>query len=292
MTYQIENKQLRVSFVSRGGELTSILSADGTEYLWQPDKRYWTDQAPNIFPYVARLTDGTYLLDGKKWRLPIHGFVPTAELEPEQIDTERCAFVLHSSAETKEQYPFDFIYRIVYSLSQNTLTITYQVENLSDRTCYFGLGGHPGFRVPIDKRFEFSDYYLEFIEPCSPERIGFSDDCFVTQDTTKPFALEGGTILRLRHDLFDDDAIVLKNAASGVYLRSGPDGRAVRVDYPGFPYLGIWHMPKTDAPYVCIEPWASLPSRKGIVENLATQPGLIHLNRGERYEVSFSVRCY
>jgi galactose mutarotase-like enzyme len=92
--------------------------------------------------------------------------------------------------------------------------------------------------------------------------------------------------------LFDDDAIVLKNAASGVCLCTDRDIKAIRVDYPGFPYLGIWHKPKTDAPYVCIEPWTSLPSRKGIVEDIAIQPGLIHLASGERYEISFTIRCF
>ena len=58
MLAHIENEFLQVTISDAGAELMSIRSADGTEYLWQGDAAYWSDRAPNIFPYVARLTDG------------------------------------------------------------------------------------------------------------------------------------------------------------------------------------------------------------------------------------------
>ena len=58
MLFHISNQFLTVSVSDRGAELMSILGSDGTEYLWQGDPAYWGDRAPNIFPYVARLTDG------------------------------------------------------------------------------------------------------------------------------------------------------------------------------------------------------------------------------------------
>lgn len=64
MLYSIETAALRVCVSDLGAELQSILAADGTEYLWQGDPAYWKDRAPTIFPYVARLTDGVYELDG------------------------------------------------------------------------------------------------------------------------------------------------------------------------------------------------------------------------------------
>ena len=54
-------------------------------------------------------------------------------------------------------------------------------------------------------------------------------------------------------------------------------------------YLGIWHMPHTDAPYVCIEPWASLPSRQDVVEELSCKSDLIHLAPGAKYENQWSI---
>lgn len=48
-------------------------------------------------------------------------------------------------------------------------------------------------------------------------------------------------------------------------------------------------MPRMDAPYMCIEPWSSLPTRKGIVEDLETQPSLVPLNSKCEYENGFTI---
>ncbi len=82
MNDQISNEYLQIEISSRGGELQSIRKA-GREYLWQGDPRTWPDRAINIFPYVARLTDGKYLYQGKEYQLDIHGFLPYAAMQVE-----------------------------------------------------------------------------------------------------------------------------------------------------------------------------------------------------------------
>ena len=89
--------------------------------------------------------------------------------------------------------------------------------------------------------------------------------------------------------MFDDDAIVLVDMEKGVTLKSSKGNRAIHVTYPDMPYLGLWHKPKTDAPYICIEPWSSLPSRKGIVEDLRTQPSLLSLQADEKCDKQFAI---
>ena len=54
-------------------------------------------------------------------------------------------------------------------------------------------------------------------------------------------------------------------------------------------YVGFWHATRSEAPYVCIEPWSSLPSRQDIVEDLSTQPGLKSVQSGGVYRNSWSV---
>ena len=81
--------------------------------------------------------------------------------------------------------------------------------------------------------------------------------------------------------MFDDDAIVLTNSGSSVTLRSPNGTHSVRAEYPDAPYIGFWHRPKTDAPYICIEPWYSLPSRQDVVEALETQPSLLSVEAGK-----------
>ena len=92
----------------------------------------------------------------------------------------------------------------------------------------------------------------------------------------------------LRHEMFDDDAIVLKDMAREVTLEAD-GGCGVRVSFPQMPYLGIWHMPHTDAPYVCIEPWCSLPSRQDEIAEFETQPDLLRSEAGETYRNTWTI---
>ena len=153
---------------------------------------------------------------------------------------------------------------------------------------FFGIGGHPGFRVPMDENTEFGDYCLDFHREHLPTRVGHTPACFLSGED-RDFPLKEGRYLPLSHDLFDDDAIVLKNVSRKVSIASGKTEHRVTMEFPRMPFLGIWHCPKTEAPYVCIEPWTSLPSRQDVVEELSVKSDLIHLGPGEIYRNGWSV---
>lgn len=288
MDYTISNEYLAVTISDKGAELQSVKSADGTEYLWQADPAIWHDKAPNIFPYVARLTDGKYTLNGKTYEMKIHGIAKYVVFRVENQAPDAITFCLDSNEEIKKQFPFDFIYRITYRLEGNALVTTNSTENLGRERMYFGLGGHPGFNVPMEKGLAFEDYYLEFSQPAHPWRVGFTDDCHLNgQDVLYP--LENDRRIPLKHDLFDHDAIVLKHAARQVRIASDKGSRSVTVTYPDFMYIGFWHKPGMEAPYVCVEPWSSLPSRSGIVEDFAQQADLIGLDGGRTYSNTWTI---
>lgn len=289
MIYTIENEKLKVQISDRGAELWSIQTKDGTEYLWQGNKKYWGDRALNLFPYIARLTQKKYTLNGQTYEMTIHGFVNYSVLEAEEVQTDRIVFRLTQSEETKKMYPFDFVYRVAYALAGDRLQVKFSVENPNGRTMYFGIGGHPGFNVPLEKDLRFEDYYLQFDGSENPVRVGFSPTCFLNGED-REYSLSEGNSIRLSHGLFDADAIVLTKMAKAVTLKSDKSERAVRVEYPQMDYVGFWHMPHTDAPYICIEPWSSLPSRQDVVEDLAAQPGLIHLEAGKTYENNWTIQ--
>ena len=288
MNYIIKNEALTVTVSGHGSELQSVLGADGTEYLWQGDPKYWSGRDHTIFPFVARLTDGKYSLDGKIYELPRHGFAPYCSFTAAENQGNRLVLELQSNAETMKQYPREFPFRVIYELLGSTLTIIYEVMNRDTRPMIFGLGGHPGFNVPLKEGLRFEDYRLRFPSDCRPTRVGFTPDCFVSgEDTTWP--LEDGCSIPLSHALFDDDAIVLRDVCREVTLESPLDGHSVTVTFPQMPYLGFWHAPKTDAPYVCIEPWLSLPANAGETTVFENRPDLARLGAGETYRNEWSI---
>lgn len=287
MEYQIENEYVAVKISSRGAQMQSIVK-DCTEYLWQGDGRFWPDRAPVLFPYVGRFTEGKYCLGGKEYQMDIHGFARYLEYEGFPQGEDSITFSAGDDEETYKHYPFQFRLNITYKLKGNEIVICYEVENHSQETMYFGIGGHPGFNVPLEEGLEFSDYYLEFADVCRPDRVLHSEDCFLNGHHEE-WKLEDGKRYYLHHDMFDEDAVVLKDMADKVVLKSDKGKRSITVSYPGMPFLGLWHAPGTKAPYICIEPWTSLPSRKGIVEDIRYKNDLIRLAVSGKYENIWSI---
>lgn len=291
MLHTIHNDVMTVTIDELGAQLMSITAADGTEYLWNGDPAYWTGRAPNLFPYVGRLTNDRYAYGGKEYEMTRHGFAKRTVFTPADQGRANLTLRITDTPESRESYPFSFRFDVSYVLEGNTLAIVYAVENRGHETMYFGIGGHPGFRVPLEEGKRFEDYRLTFAQPSQPCRVLLSDS-YMLSGHDAPYPLEDGATLPLRHGLFDDDAIILKNFERTMTLSAGEGTRGLTLSCPKMRYLGIWHQPKTDAPYVCLEPWASLPSRQDVVEDLTQQNDLISLEPGQRYENRWTITIF
>ncbi|MCI8716021.1 MAG: aldose 1-epimerase family protein [Oscillospiraceae bacterium] len=291
MLYTIHNSDMTVTIDGLGAQLQSITAAGGTEYLWSGDPAYWSSRAPILFPYVGRLTDDTYTCDGRAYQMTRHGFARRTEFSVLTQGKDHISLYMEDSEESRKLYPFAFRFDVSYVLEGNTLVIVYAVESRDGRTMFFGLGGHPGFRVPLEEGRAFTDYRLTFAQPCQPWQVLMSEN-YMISGREAPYPLENGVDLPLRHDLFDRDAIILKHFARSVTLSAGEGTRGLTLSCPRMRYLGIWHQPKTDAPYVCLEPWVSLPSREGVVEDLSQQFDLVSLEPRQRYENRWTVTVF
>lgn len=288
MNYTISNSYLTVEISSKGGELRSLRDADGKEYLWQGDEETWNDRGPNLFPYIGRMTSKSYQFQGKKYHMDIHGFLPTSEMMLLSEEKDCLILKLESSEKTLEQYPFLFQLEITWKVIGETLEITYKVKNKDKKSMYFGIGGHPGFIVPLEKEKKFEDYRIDFGKDATPKRVLMSEDCFVMEGN-EPLELSEGRYLKLTHDLFNHDAIILEETSGKVKINSEKGKKEIVVSFPQMNYLGIWHRPFKTPDYVCIEPWSSLPSRKNVIEDISQQPGLIELESNEIYQNTWSI---
>lgn len=291
MNYILKNDKMTVTISSIGGEIISIKSKEGIEYLWQADPAYWNEHAPHLFPYVGRFFDGKYMLDGKTCEMGIHGFFRFQEMQVEEQTDTRLVLSFRATDETKKEYDRDFKVYLTHEISDTVIDIFFHVENLDTRTLYFGYGGHPGFNVPLTENEKFEDYYLEFTEECQPVSIGLSPTCFL-QGAHTPIALENDKFLPLKHHLFDNDAIVMRCMSNEITLKSRTGSHGVCVRYPQMPYLGLWHKPHTEAPYVCIEPWVSLPSRQDVIEEFEAKMDMVVVAPKKSYTNNWQIAIF
>jgi galactose mutarotase-like enzyme len=290
MIKKLENDFLTVEINQTGAELFSIKSKKtGIEYVWQGDAKYWKGKAPLLFPICGRLFGGKYTYKGAEYQMQLHGFARNVDFSSKVISNEVIEFELNSSEESKKQYPFDFNLVVRYTLKDTALKTEFIVKNTGKEDLYFSCGGHPGFNVPFTDGEKFEDYYIEFGKN-ELSRLIFSETCFCTGKAEK-YPLTDNK-LALKHDLFDNDALFFETntETEKVTLKNKNNNNAVEMSYGDMTCLGIWHMPKTDAPYVCIEPWHGVPSTDGIVDDFETKQQLIKLGENKTYDNFFTIK--
>lgn len=286
MLHTLKNEYLNVKISINGGELQSITTKNNNELLWQGDATFWGNRATNLFPIVGRLTDGKYTYDNNEYSMGVHGFVRHSTLTPEKTGENSIKFTLTENETTLSQYPFKFSYNVEYTLDKNKITCTYRVKNTDDKTIIFGVGGHPGFNIPLSGESNFEDWQLIFDNGENMKEVLLSDTCYILSKT-RPY--KDNKILPLKHSLFDNDAIVLQETGGSVTLKSAKSTTQIKMEYSDFNYLGLWHKPKTEAKFVCIEPWTSLPAKNLIVDDLKTKQDMIHLEPNKEFAVSFNL---
>ena len=309
MIYTLRNSEMEVQVSSKGGELVSMKDADQTEYIWIGDATYWKRHAPQLGPCIGRLTNNQYRMDGALHEMGQHGFLRDYELTKVESEEQAGAEMvrdaagqasakaetvtslhlqLQSDTSTRQLYDRDWTVDIFYSLCGKTLSVRFQVRNCDTRTMRFGYGIHPGFNVPLNPALRFEDYRLDFHEVSTPKQMELTER-YTISGGMHDYALAEGRYLPLQHSLFDHDAIILKDMPHTVTLGSQKDEKKVTVTFPDMPYLGIWHAPETDAPFVCIEPWSSLPSTDSVIDEFETKPDFITVEPEETYMNSWSI---
>ena len=109
MRYILENDTLRVEIESFGAEIKSVKrKADGREYMWCGDPRYWGRTSPVLFPFVGAPKNKEYRYEGRTYPMGQHGFARDMEFTLEAQEEKSIWFVLSSTEETYVKYPFGF----------------------------------------------------------------------------------------------------------------------------------------------------------------------------------------
>lgn len=283
----IKNQQITVKINPKGAELVSLFNNENqTEYMWSADPNFWGKTSPVLFPIVGTLKENRYRFEGQEYTLPRHGFARDREFVVEKSEENSVTFLLISDENTLKVYPFKFEFRLIYSLQNNTLNITYSVKNIGENKMYFSVGGHPAFAVPLSENTTYDDYYLEFNKTENFKRWGLTLDGLI--ETQSFDFLMDTNKLNFTKALFYDDAIVFKNLEStSVMLKSDKTNRQLKFDFEGFPYVGIWAA--KDANFVCIEPWCGIADAANHNQELTEKEGIIALDSSEIFERTWGV---
>jgi len=287
--HSISNNLISIEVSDKGAELQSIYHKHyNLEYLWAA-KPVWPKKSPVLFPIVGGLKDGKYKYKGHDYKLGRHGFARDMNFELANQSDNSLTFSINSSDRTKELYPFDFLFSVIYTIDDNRLTITYKVENIGKEPMLFSVGAHPAFAVPLVDNTKYEDYYLQFNKAENIGRFPLSAEG-LTEMEPYPF-LKGENKLQLKKELFYKDAIVFKNLQSdAISIISDKTEHGVRVAFNGFPYMGIWAA--KDADFVCIEPWAGIADSVNASGNLEDKEGIQTLTPQAQIIKSFSIEVF
>jgi len=290
MKHIVQNEYLTIETDTAGGQLTSIKNKDGLEFLWQKDPAYWNGSAPILFPICGSIRNDTAMnCEGYELHMPRHGIVRKKEFAREKAYGDSVGYSISSNEETMQQYPYPFLLTVRYTLKDNTITVSLTVKNTGSKTMPYLLGGHPAFNCPLLKEEDYEDYYLEFEqEETLDVPTPVTETGLIDVEHRTPF-LDHTNTLRLSHDLFAKDAVILDQLKSrSVTLKSDKNSHTLKLTFKDFPYLILWST-ANNGPFIALEPWMGLSTCSDEGDLFEEKRNMQYVQPGEEKTASFTI---
>ena len=290
-THILETDALLVEISDAGAELCRVWDKEsGLERLWNADPAVWNRHAPILFPFVGKLTDGHYRVNGKEYCMKTqHGFARDLDFVCTEASDCLVAHCLCSSEQTREGYPFDFRLTVrhrVDAAKPRCLRIEWTVENCGEGRMLFSIGGHPGFLMPAGVRKE--DCLIVF--PGHDKLCYFNANSagFALPEKTRCLRLEQGAA-PFQPDI--PDTWIFQDQGIDAVSIASPEGKPyVTLRCPGFPLLAVWANPK--GPFICLEPWYGRTDDAGFSGTLEEKTGIERLEAGERKDIAYEIEFH
>lgn len=289
MKFIIETAYLHAEIDSKGAELQSLYSKEHEiEYLWQGDPKYWARRSPVLFPVVGALKEDQYTYQGKTYPMSQHGFARDMEFDVFEQSTDAITFVLKSNETTRAVYPFDFELYLSYQLGGDGLTVAYKVVNASATDeMFFSIGGHPAFNIPLEKDLTFEDYYIRSSPMKSRITIPLNGRYIDLENRTLG---QTNATIALTRELFSNDALIFETKGLNSFsICSEKSPHKVTLTYNHLPFVGIWTPYGTEAPFVCIEPWAGIADATDATGKLDEKFGIQKLAAQEEFMAKYAI---
>ncbi|MBR3254621.1 MAG: aldose 1-epimerase family protein [Clostridia bacterium] len=260
----------------QGAEIISI-KVDGKEKL-HDGKKDWNRNAPVLFPIVGQIKDGETIIEGKTYKMGQHGFARDMEFEQIADNT----YILKYNKETLEKYPYKFELTIAHKvINETTVETEYQIKNLDSKKIYFGLGGHPAFIC------DYKNAEIEFEKEENKLQIYQLQNGLIKEKPENSSKFTDGKTIKLNSNIFDNDAIIMKNLKSNKITLKENGKTILKFDFTDFPILAIWS--KKDANFLCIEPWFNTADTVNHNGKYIEKEGIISLEPQKIFKAKFKV---
>ena len=279
---ELKNDQLTIRVAEKGAELQSVKDADGREYMWQAGPE-WSRHSPILFPIVCSVNNNTYVVDGREYHLPRHGFARDAEFTVVSQGPQKVTLALHESEDTLKVYPYCFNLAISYKLEGPKIQIIWHVENTDCREIHFQIGGHPAFNVPggkLEGRIKLDNEAPMTTLKSYPDGSHDMDEV--------PLEADMG-IMEITEDFFRNDSVKIHKCQTHRAMLVDTNGEpAVTVDYRT-PVCAFWSPYGKHAPFVCIEPWYGIGDPRGFSGEFKDKPLMNHLLPGASFMSRYTI---
>lgn len=297
MRYILENALIKAEIESFGAELKSVIrKADGREYMWQADPKFWGRTSPVLFPFVGSLKNKEYKLNGKAYPMGQHGFARDMEFELFSQTSEEIWFRLVSTPETIKKFPYEFILKIGYVLDENTIQVKWCVENPSDDELLFSIGAHPAFLCPIHgETYENGDanksgYKISFKGLTEVHHYGNANASGLaspSEDIVLPLENECATITA---DFFDRCTYFVDGKQTDEVGILDPEGNQYITMTFDMPLFALWSPEGKNAPFLCIEPWCGRCDAEDFEGELSERAHQNRLEGKAKFETGYCVK--
>lgn len=274
---RIASEELRAAINPFGAELSSLQDADGRELMTDADPAFWTGRAPLLFPIVGRLMDDKYLLDGKDYALPQHGFARKQDFALIEHAPDKAVFRLVDNDATRAVYPFAFQLDAAFTLIDASLLMEITVTNTGAVDMPASFGFHPAFAWPLPYGSAKEEHQITFADEEPGELAAIVKGGWMDADSWESPVED--RVLELYDELFERDALVWNPVRSQSLSYGALGGPHLACDFPDTPALGLWMKP--GARYLCIEPWHGIADPYGFAGEIWDKPLMLRFAPGE-----------
>ncbi|MEG0214723.1 MAG: aldose 1-epimerase family protein [Hungatella sp.] len=291
MLITLNNATLTAIIDTMGAQLISLKDTTGKEYIWQRDPDVWARCSPLLFPAVGNSRNDKTIIEGSSYHLPKHGFCKESDFAAKDITETKATFWIRASEFTKTMYPYDFCLSLTYTLTEQGISMDYQVDNEDSRKIYYALGAHPGFCCPLEDSESFEDYQLKFEHKETLHALIYDCEALQFDCNHRELILDQSDTLPLSYHLFDRDALYFDHLDSRkVSILNPGTGQGIEVSYPDFSSVAFWTPNGQQAPFLCIEPWNGSAIRSDEDDIFTHKHGIQTLEIGEHKTYHLGIR--